>query len=347
VRRLPMLVASMALLVLVPAAPASAHTVSGAGATNFRSRVVSVTPVVPGLRVRVVENGRRVQTTNSSRADVVVLGYFGEPYLRVGPAGVFANAASPSVALNAPGVAGGPVTTAPAAVLAPPPDWRRVSSGHTVLWHDHRTHWAGPVPAVLVAHAPGTGVVLREWRIDLVAGGRLVEVGGTLTYVRGPSPWPWLALAVGLGLATVAVARSRWWARGLAWAVAALVVSDAAHALGTGLVYAASTGHRLALIVAGSYYSIVAWAVGAVAVRLLQRRSVDGLFAATFCGLVIGVWGGLADLTVLSRSQPPFAWPAALERVIVSAALGLGLGIVVGAVLAYRRNGDSRMALWT
>lgn len=76
--------------ILVLATPASAHTVSGVGATNWKSVLTSVSPTVPGLSVRLVEGGSRLEVTNHG-PEILVLGYDGEPYLRVGPEGVFEN----------------------------------------------------------------------------------------------------------------------------------------------------------------------------------------------------------------------------------------------------------------
>src|ERR1035441_3724017 len=84
---------------LALAQPASAHTVSGVGATNWKTTLIGVSPAVPGLTVHVVDTGSDLQVSNSGR-EVVVLGYQGEPYLRVGPAGVFENMQSPSTYLN-------------------------------------------------------------------------------------------------------------------------------------------------------------------------------------------------------------------------------------------------------
>ena len=57
------------------AAPASAHSVSGVSATNFHTHLRSVTPEVPGLVVKVIEAGSRLQLENHSGQEVVVLGY--------------------------------------------------------------------------------------------------------------------------------------------------------------------------------------------------------------------------------------------------------------------------------
>jgi len=46
---------------------------------------------VAGLRIEAIDAGARLRLRNATGQEVVVLGYAGEPYLRVGPAGVFEN----------------------------------------------------------------------------------------------------------------------------------------------------------------------------------------------------------------------------------------------------------------
>ncbi len=75
---------------VLTAPPASAHTLSGPKPTNYRTRVVSVDPPMPGVVVRAVALGS-IGVTNHTDTEVVVYGYENEPYLRVGPLGVFEN----------------------------------------------------------------------------------------------------------------------------------------------------------------------------------------------------------------------------------------------------------------
>lgn len=335
-RRLLAFVAVLGSAVLVPAGPASAHTVSGAGASNYRTTLVAVTPAIPRLSVRVVETGSRIELTNHTGADVLVLGYEGEPYLRVGPEGVFRNSRSPATYLNVSRQYGAlsPVADAKAA-----PVWQRIADCCTVRWHDHRIHWMGGAIPPQVRRAPGQPhVVFPRWEVDLRQGSLPIAVTGTLTWVPGPSPWPWLAGALALFTLTGLFARSRRWGRLVAAAMAVLVASDAVHAVGIGFAFAGTTAHRLLLVVATGYYSIIAWAVGVIAVRLLLRENPDGLYAATFAALVIGLFSGLTDVTVLWRSQVPFALPATVDRVLVSLALGIGGGVVVAGVWVFRRH---------
>src|SRR5205085_5496325 len=91
VRRLLTLVAAVAALLVATATPASAHTISGPKPSNYRVRVVRVDPPVPGVTVRIVDLGSKVELTNNTNSDVIVKGYDGEPYLRIGPTGVYEN----------------------------------------------------------------------------------------------------------------------------------------------------------------------------------------------------------------------------------------------------------------
>lgn len=103
---------ALALLVIallaLGAGPAAAH---GGGDTadgsNYDSRVAGVVEAATGtamdggeLRWRVLGNDALLELRNAGDTEVVVSGYEGEPYLRVGPDGVFENVASPASILN-------------------------------------------------------------------------------------------------------------------------------------------------------------------------------------------------------------------------------------------------------
>src|SRR5579883_2246551 len=49
--------------VVATAVPASAHTVSGQGATNYRTTLKAITPPTPGLTVKVVNLGSDLELT--------------------------------------------------------------------------------------------------------------------------------------------------------------------------------------------------------------------------------------------------------------------------------------------
>ncbi|MDQ1507083.1 MAG: dye decolorizing peroxidase, partial [Actinomycetota bacterium] len=135
------LAATAALVWLgVAAAPASAHSVSGVSASNYHTHLTGVTPEVAGLEVKVIEAGSRLQVTNHTGQEVVVLGYKDEPYLRIGPDGVFQNKLSPATYINQTRKGNQPPASATDAKVGDT-DWEKVSSSPVARWHDHRIHW--------------------------------------------------------------------------------------------------------------------------------------------------------------------------------------------------------------
>jgi hypothetical protein len=173
-------------LVLLAASPAAAHTVGGVGATNFRTTLSGLTPAIPGVSLRVVENGSQLELTNSTAEDVIVSGYGGEPYARVGPGGVSVNDNSPATYVNADRFSRTPV---PAGVdPLQPPRWRAVGDSPVWRWHDHRVHWMlQTLPPAVVAD-PAAEHRISAWTVSLRYGGQSLTATGTLDWVPGPSP---------------------------------------------------------------------------------------------------------------------------------------------------------------
>ena len=91
------LVAGLALLLVgVAAGPAAAHAVgTGTEASNYRTTVRGIDQGAPASRCVTVA-GEQLELTNRSGQEVLVLGYRLEPYLRVGPAGVFETSGRPA-----------------------------------------------------------------------------------------------------------------------------------------------------------------------------------------------------------------------------------------------------------
>ena len=54
--------------------------------------------------------------------------------------------------------------------------------------------------------------------------------------------------------------------------------------------------------------------------------------------LVIGLFGGLADVIALARSQIPFQWGVVFAQVLISVSIGVSAGVVIGSILAFRIN---------
>jgi len=319
-----------ALAIAVTARPALAHGPDRAVATNYQTRVLGVEPPVAGLAVRTIDAGQRLELTNTTGREVVVLGYAGEPYLRVGPGGVFENQRSPSSWLASTGFVSAPVA---AGSGHSPPAWRRVHDGPTVAWHDQRAHWNGPGdPPQVRAEPRRVHLVVPRWRVELHDGDRVVAVVGDLRWV--PAPWPWpLPAAAALALLALVAARHRRWPLLLAGLTALLVAADVAHSAGG---WAATTG-SLHDRLGGSVVSVAAWLAGLAAVRrLLGPEPGRAVLPLLLAALTVATVSGLGRLPSVTRSQLSVALPDPLARGLLAVSIGLGVGLAVAALLRVR-----------
>ena len=341
-RRILVTVATaMACLALTPT-PAAAHGIEGVESTNYRTRITRIAPQRGGLVVRVVEAGSRLELVNHTDEQVVVVGYQDEPYLRIEPkGGVFVNVRSPATYINAD--RDGSLQPPPDADPSAEPVWERIDDGVVARWHDHRAHWMGTRDAPAVRRNPHQRqVVIPRWEVPVEVRGDRVLVIGDLTWIPGPSGAPWLLLAGVLAIATAAAAFIRRSTVLLAGIVGLLVIADLVHVAGEAASGAGGFGAGLGAVLSGSFFSVAAWAAGALAVVLLARGSADGPFAAAFAGAVIALFGGVADLGDLTRSQVPFAFGPTAARLFVSLSLGIGAGLVAAAVIRLRLDAGAQ-----
>lgn len=332
-----LLVATIATLVL-PATPAFAHG-RGSDATNFSATIRSA-PEVPGVSWEVYGNDEYLSVTNTSEREVIIEGYEGEPYLRVGPDGVFENRLSPAAYLNNERY--GQVPVPPEADPRAAPDWVKVSDGDTWLWHDHRIHWMafGVPPAV--AEDPSTEtVVYEEWVVPVTVDGEPSAVTGQLRWVPPPSPWPWLAgaLLVTLpalaGLRTQPVSDDRWpgLVRPAAVVLAVLAVLNLVH-LADDLFAVPLPGWTIALATSQTLLFILIAGFGAL--RAWQAR--EGAFTALGVGasaLLVGQ--GLLYLGVLTTSQTASILPTAVTKAVVALSLVQAIPLGIVTVVGTRR----------
>ncbi|MFD2090636.1 hypothetical protein [Blastococcus deserti] len=323
------------LATLAVAGPAAAHVGGEAAGSNFAGRVLAMTPEVPGVSLRVLEFGDALELVNRTSAEVLVPGYDDEPYLRIGPDGVWRNANSPATYINLDRYA--EVRLPDRADARAEPDWVRVSTEPHHVWHDHRTHWmSDAVLPPAVAADPGSPHLVFEWAVPLVHDGTPVEVTGELTWSPPPSPWlVWPLCAAGGALAVAAGLLART-ARPLGtlllvggaaalWHAAATPeppVSVASHA---GAVASALLPALTAVLVAG---------LGFRAARR-GRGAMTGLLAVVLGWLLLVQ--GLPDVDVLWTANVASAGPGALARAAVALLLALGAGLVAGGVAAIRR----------
>jgi hypothetical protein len=327
-----------AILLVTGAAPADAHLIgTNAMPTNYRTRILAVSPTVQGLRVRVAEIGGALELINGTGRQVIVLGTRLEPYLRVqADGGVDENRRSPTWLASRP--PGGPAPRSASPDEAAPPEWHRVSGGTQVVWHEHRAHWTGPDPLQVRRAPQRRQVVIPRWQVPLRVGDQTAVITGEVVWVPGPSWWPWLAVAAALAAVVGAAGRTRTWRLVLTATVTAAIASDVVHTVGAALASTAPVPVK----VYTSSPSAAGWVLGGLAVhRLLRRPDADsGPFYLLAAGFFFAFAGGLADVTALGRSQVSTALPVGLTRATIAASLGLGVGMVLVALLTLPRSSE-------
>jgi hypothetical protein len=332
-RAVLVVVALVVGMVTVGATPASAHGLGGLKPTNYESVLRSVTPHVAGLHVQVTDLGTRMEVTNHGEREVLVLGYSDEPYLRIGPKGVFENVRSPATYLNKSTTISASNTPPKSANAHATPVWRKISSGTTARWHDHRTHFMGTEDPPEVRRAPDERHVVDNWELPLRVGGEHVVAHGQLIYVPPPSPWPWALGAVLLAVLVVVLSRTRVWTTVFVVVLALLTVAELAHVVGLWGASTASFGTKLG----ESAYSIAGIALGLFALAWTWRKGSDSAVPIVLVAAIFFfVAGGLSDVTTLGNSQIPSTFPAWVARLLVTTTLGLGAGLAVAAALRLR-----------
>ena len=295
--------AAVACIALAVPGTAAAHLRTSRAAVDFQASVLQIRAPV---KVRIYRADLALGLTLVGRHRVVVLGYLGEPFLRLTPDGAFVNAASPTAA--------GTKLTPPHA-RSSRPLWQLRSHRPAVVWHDARVRG---VPS---------GVRSRAWTVPLIVDGGRTRLTGTIRRVDAPALWPWLGLAA-VCVAAIALALRR---RSLLRpATAWLGALAAAAALTSAIGFAAASTASQGTWIEGANEAAFA-VVGAV---FLVRGSSDAkALAGGFLGL-LGLAAGLTKLPVLLHGIALSALPGGLARLAVATAMAAGaaaatLGIVV------------------
>lgn len=301
--------------------------------TNYRADITAFHPGVPGVSLRIVEATSRLELVNRSPREVIVMGYDGDQYLRVGPDGVFENVRSGAVAINANPTGSG--VTPPEVDPKAPPQWRQVSSEPVAVWHDHRTHWMAPTEAVVERDPGASHVVNERWVVPVVVDGRVVEATGTITWIPAPNPVLWvgaIALVAALGIAACA---TRWWRVVMAVAAVLLLALCTTDGVSAWHLSAAPTGDRVAALVVPAF----AFAVVLLGLVLLPsaRRERLAVLLLGAGGAALALLFGWVSRDYLAYSQVPSAFSMAVARVTVAGALSLGT-ILFGGMLVQRRR---------
>ena len=352
-RRAIALLLSVLTVVATSAGPAAAHG-RGSESTNFSSRVVDA-PDLPGVTWEVYGGDQYLAVTNTSDTEIVVTGYSDEPYLRVGPDGVFHNLASEAAYRNAERY--GEVTNIPENVGPQvAPRWKKVSGKPTYAWYDHRIHWMKPRSLPVVVDTREEALI-NSWVVPFGGGGQDYEVTGELRWVPPPSPLPWLAIALLLTLPALlgllALRRdgrldgetpeladgpeSPRWVRTLvrpaAFVLLAVSLLNVTHLIDDLAAVPLPLPERLISAVQTALF-IALGAFGAV----VSLRGRDGAFTALGVGSGgIFIGQGLLYMDALRTTTSATVFPDPLARLVVSLSLAQLLAVGAVAVIGHRR----------
>jgi hypothetical protein len=349
------LVAALGLLVVVsPAADAHTRTQE---TTNLDSRITA-DPDLPGVRWKVYTGGLLVEVVNDGDEVLVVEGYEGEPYLRIGPEGVERNRRSPATYLNDDRI--GRRVSARTDVAMPrdvdpaaPPEWIPLGDEPRVLWHDHRVHWMAPQPPRFVDAGPVATAMMRVnlvgvigragddagvfqvWTIPVTYGDEAAVLEGEMVWVDPPSAWPYVLLAVLL------VAPALW---GLRRRDPVAMLRPAAVVVL--LVASVNSIHLVDDLVSwpsdrldelwGLLHTSLFLGTGIGASLWSLRVGYGRLVALAIASAAVLYHQGLVHLPMLHASQFPTVWPEPLIRLTV--ALGLLQAVAVAIVLVRARR---------
>ncbi len=139
-----------------------------------------VSPHPRGLDVQIVrDKAARLEVTNRTGRDYEALSRTGDPFLRIGPRGVFANVNSITWYLsgNPDGVAEPPAS----AHIGARARWVRISRRSTWTWFDHRMH-PGTVRVGQESIDGQRRARLDDWKVPGQLGGRRLDVSGHVEY---------------------------------------------------------------------------------------------------------------------------------------------------------------------
>jgi hypothetical protein len=257
----------------------------------------------------VYTSDRALHLTVRPGHSVVVLGYLGEPFLRLDGRGVAVNAASPTAASASVLKKGTEVTAAH-------PVWLLRPGRGSVVWHDTRVS----APA---GRSRGT------WAVPVVVDGRRTRISGEIVRLPRPALWPWIVLLVLVAVAAAAAGR-RLRAATIAFGAAAGIA-----AVATAAAFAADTYASPGTWIAGA--DEIAFAV--VGLGLLFRGpEVARVGAAAGLGL-LGVAVGVSKGDALLHPLVLSALPAALTRLLVVVSVAAGAAAAILGGLYYASGG--------
>ena len=161
-----------------------------------------------------------------------------------------------------------------------------------------------------------------------------------MTWVPPVSPWPWLIGAAVVAILLGVAIRTRAWRAVWIGALSVLAIAEATSLVGLWMFSTAGLSSRLF----AGIYNFAGFVIAAVALVTVVRRSrQESAPLVLVTGLIAFLGTGLPGFDDLARSQLPTVIPVTLARVIVTGALGIGLGLIVGAAQYLRVSPPSSL----
>ncbi len=341
---------------LLAVAPADAHTRTQE-TTNLDSRV-TVDPGLPGVHWKVYTGGLLIEVVNEGDDVLVVEGYEGEPYLRIGPDGVERNRRSPTTYLNDDRVGQriserSDVAMPMVADASAPAQWIHISDEPRMTWHDHRVHWmspeppdfvdAGPLARVMmrvnlvgvIGHAGEDAGVFQEWTIPVTHAGEPATVEGEMAWDDPPSAVPYLLVAALLVAPALLGLRRRDPAavlRPAAFMVLAVATVNGIHFVDDLISWPSAVLDELFGVLHTSLF--LGAGIGAAVWSL--RTGYGRVLSLAIASAAVLYHQGFVHLPMLQASHFPTVWPDPLVRTTIALGL-LQAGVVAAAILRVRR----------
>lgn len=274
--------------------------------SNYRTTITSVTPAVPGLTLRSIEAGGRLELANHTGRTIEVVGYDGAGLVRVRPGATTRWHDHRVHWMN---------DNRPPEVAADPSQTHRIRDWVVPLRIGPSTVEARGTLDWLPPPEPGTW-----WAVCLVAAAALATLAG-----RAPAAGR-IALTVG------ALAGG---AAGLVYAVGREL--DAGTTGVGGMLGGLLAGQTWLLLTSLAAIAAAAYFVRGRASVVRGRTSAD--FALALAGACLLISAGLPNATVFSRAVAPVPWDGAWARAAVATVIAAGAGLAVAGVLRIRANG--------
>lgn len=310
------LVTGVAVAFLAIPAAAGAHLRSGTVAVDYRASVL--TADTPAYAAQIYQSDRGLKLTVKRGHAVAVLGYLGEPMIRLDAVGLWVNAASPTAV-----VAG--LLTKAQRIDASTPRWHLKRGRSSAVWHDAR------------AQGLPSGVDHGFWSVPLIVDGRHTRLDGELRRFSAPSPWPWLAMLaclLGAGALPLLLRRRELVREGAIGCALVTIVASVVIALAFALDTYASPGTWIEGL---DEIAFLAVGVG-VLLRGPDNLHVGAAIGSGLVGLAVGLSKGAIFLHPIVLA----ILPGNVIRIAVVAAIGAGLNAAALGCMFYVETAASK-----